>query len=127
MRSQCPPATSQSPRFASQRGQSTVEFIGTLPVMVLAAAICLQAFLLGLTAVYAQAGATSLSRSSRHGDNLTTAALPIPRAWRDDARISTRARGSTITLRAPAVLPGLSTLLPAVSAPFADETASGPT
>ena len=83
-----------------------VEFVGTLPLLVGALLICIQAGLLALTAVYAQGSADAAAR----GVNVRS--LPEPSVWQSATTV-TRSGGSvTVAVRAPSVLPWVGSLLP---------------
>ena len=60
-----PPATSQMrPRRSSEQAQSTVEFVGVLPLLAFAALACVQALLVAITLVLAQ---HSVERAAQPG------------------------------------------------------------
>lgn len=86
----------------SERAQSTIEFIGTIPVLLLAATCCLQALLLALGVVFAQSAADRAARGAPRAQVVAS----IPSGWRSRATIDADSDRSTVTLRAPALLPG---------------------
>ena len=68
-------------RFASQRGQATVEFVGTLPLVLLAGLLAWQLVLVGHVAWDAAGAARSGARAAlvgRDAGAAARAALPAP-------------------------------------------------
>src|SRR5436309_14170523 len=68
-------------RFASQRGQATVEFVGTLPLVLLAGLIAWQLVLVGHVAWSAAGAARSGARAAlvgRDAGRAARSALPPP-------------------------------------------------
>ena len=98
------------------RGQATVELMGVLPLLALAALACVQAALLALTSVYAQAGADWSAHAARRDVTPVAAQLPVPRAWRHGAKVERRSQGFRVVLRSPAMLPKLPPLAVAAEA-----------
>lgn len=78
-----------------------MEFVGTLPILLLAALVCLQAFLLAMTALYAQVAADRAAR----GASRSSIVQSLPAAWRPGAQV--RASGDQVRIRvgSPVVLP----------------------
>jgi hypothetical protein len=95
-----------SPR-RPERAQSTLEFVGTLPLLAVGAACCLQAILVALALVFAQ---TAADRAAR-GDTTASALASVPSGWRRRAVISTDGPRVRVRLRPPALLPGAGRLL----------------
>lgn len=119
MWSSCRPAISESTFPRSERGQSTLEFIGVLPLLVIAAIAFVQAFLLALTLLFAHASAPTAARIVREESALPTASqLPVPRAWQQRALVTRRGSTGSLRLRTPAAIPGLNSLLPPVTVEF---------
>lgn len=85
-----------------ERAQATVEFVGTIPVLLLAATCCLQALLLAIALLFAQVSADRAARDAPMAQ--ATASIPAP--WRRRVRIERSKDSVTVTVRAPAVLPG---------------------
>lgn len=101
------------PLFRLTSGQATIELVGVLPLLLLAALLCVQGLLLALSAIYAEAAATSAARSARQGPAVPAAQLPVPKAWRRSARVRLSAERADVSLRVPSVLPSVQ--LPRVS------------
>lgn len=119
MWSPCHPALSQSTFSRCQRGQSTLEFLGVVPLLVVAALVFVQAFLLALTLLFAHASAPTAARIVREESALPAASqLPVPEAWQLRARVTRTGTTGSIHLRTPAAIPGFSRLLPRVAVPF---------
>lgn len=79
-----------------------MEFVGTIPLLLFAAACCLQALLLALGLVFAQVAADRAARGAPRSEVLSS----VPEGWRRQAQVEERAGRATVRLRAPAVLPG---------------------
>jgi hypothetical protein len=79
-----------------------VEFVGALPVLVLAARVCVQALLVALSLVFAQLAA----QRAAGGMDEAHALRVVPAGWR--ARVSTESVSTQVraTVRTPALLPG---------------------
>lgn len=92
------------------RGQASVEFVAVVPLLVLAALSCVQALLLALTLVFAQASVQAASRQQ-----VTSSQLPVPAAWRRLAEIHRSHGRVVVTMRSPAVLPAAAVQLRADS------------
>lgn len=88
-----------------------MELTGVLPLLLLAAAACVQALLLALTVVFAQVAADRAARGLPRAEVLAS----VPSGWRERARV--RRDGSTVSvaLRTPSTLPG-ATRIPPVEA-----------
>ena len=84
-----------------------MEFVGTLPLLAVGAACCLQAILVALALVFAQAAADRAAR----GDTKAATLASIPSGWRRRAAISTDGPDATVRIRPPALLPGAGRLL----------------
>lgn len=85
-----------------ERAQATVEFVGTVPVLLLAAACCVQAVLLAIALLFAQVTADRAAR----GAPRSQAVASVPQSWRGRVRIDERGSDVVVTVRPPAVLPG---------------------
>jgi hypothetical protein len=79
----------------STPGQATVEFVGVLPLLALAALAVLQGFLIALTAIFASTAAGTAG----HGQ------LPIPQPWRRSARVTKHPHSVELSLAVPMVIP----------------------
>jgi hypothetical protein len=84
-----------------------VEFVGTLPLLAVGAACCLQALLVAFALVFAQAAADRAAR----GEPTAAALAPVPASWRRSALVRTSDSTARVRLRPPVVLPGASRLL----------------
>ncbi|MCW2925799.1 MAG: hypothetical protein JWM98_3203 [Thermoleophilia bacterium] len=102
----CPQPLPAHPRPAaapsSERAQATVEFVGTLPMLLLAAAACLQALLVAISLLFAQVAADRAA----HGADRSRAVASMPHAWAARSRVSTQHGRAVVQVRPPAVLPG---------------------
>lgn len=93
---------------SEEDGQSTVELVGALPALLLAALLALQllatGYALTLADGAAEAGALALA-SGRPAINAARDALP---GWaEDDVEVSVRGGRVTVRLRPPSPLPGV--------------------
>lgn len=79
-----------------------MEFVGTIPLLLLGATCCLQALLLALGVTFAQVAADRAARDAPH--DVVVAA--IPSGWRRHVRVEQASGRAVVRLRAPAVLPG---------------------
>lgn len=84
-----------------------MEFVGTLPVLMLGAAVCLQALLVAISLLFAQVASDRAAR----GESRTTALSSMPQAWRGRAQLIKRGDVSIVRIRPPAVIPGVADLL----------------
>ncbi len=100
----------------SDAGQSTLEFVGILPLILIVMLVLWQLLLIGFTWVLTGNGADEAGRRLAVHDTdagIRAAALrAVPGGWRRDAAVSiSRSAGSaTVTLRTPALIPGLADL-----------------
>jgi hypothetical protein len=88
-----------------------LEFLGCMPLVLLAAASCLQALLVALTLVFAQGAADRAARGASRAQALDA----VPAGWRPRARMQVDTEQARVTLRPPAVIPGAARVL-AISA-----------
>lgn len=100
--SQHPHTSWRARRSTSERAHTTVEFIGTLPLLALGATCCLQALLVALSVVFAQGAA---DRAARDEPSARVVAS-IPAGWRARSSVSRTASGVQVQIRPPALLPG---------------------
>lgn len=84
-----------------------MEFVGTLPLLVLGALACVQALLVACSLLFAQAAADRAARGSTARQALSV----MPSGWRDRAALARADQTATVTVRPPAVLPGAARLL----------------
>jgi Flp pilus assembly protein TadG len=89
-------------------GQSTVEFVALLPVLVGVALLAWQVLLVGESWWLASAAARDGARASALGGDARSAALGVlPSRLRSGARVSETSAGLRIRVRIPAVVAGL--------------------
>jgi hypothetical protein len=92
-------------RLASERGQSTVEFVGTLPFVVLAGLIAWQLVLVGHVAWDAAHAARSAARAKLVGrDPGAAARAALPPPLRARTRVSGGAGGRGVRVSVPVPL-----------------------
>ncbi|MEA2347793.1 MAG: hypothetical protein QOG62_1580 [Thermoleophilaceae bacterium] len=103
--------------MTAQRGQASVEVIGAVPALLLAAACFFQLLAVGAAAVLAgsaaQAGALELAAG---GDPADAARLSLPAWQRAGSRVAVDGGRVTVTLRPPALLEVLADRLEVSSA-----------
>jgi pilus assembly protein CpaE len=102
--------------MSGERGQASIEFLGALPAVLLAAAVCLQLLAIGYTAVLAgnaaEAGALALARGRGAAGATGAARGSVPGWARNGARV-VAARGLVrVTLRPPSLIPRAGSLVP---------------
>lgn len=73
-----------------------------MPVLVLAAACCLQALLVALAVVFAQSAADRAARGLPRAQVVGS----IPAGWRERTTVSTAGDEARISIRPPVLLPG---------------------
>jgi pilus assembly protein CpaE len=102
----------QAPRRLSrQAGQATIELLGVFPLLLLGVLACWQLLLAGFTSTAAQDAARTGSRAAAlgRGDGAAAAVAALPSWLRDHAAATIGADGRvTLRVRAPIVVPGLS-------------------
>ncbi len=86
---------------APEGGQATVEFVGVLPLVVLACTICVQALLLAIGVFVAQPAVDRAARGASDAD--VSAALPS--AYRRDVRVTSDSGRVELRVHVPMVLP----------------------
>lgn len=84
-----------------------MEFVGSLPLLMLVATVFLQALLIALALVFAQSAADRAARGMPGAHALDS----IPRGWRSRARIEQRGERVHVRISPPALLPGAAGLL----------------
>jgi hypothetical protein len=98
----------------TQRGQASVETVALLPVLLVAMLVCWQAVLAGWTAVSAAYAARAAARAELVGDPPSpAAAAAVPHSMRAGMRVSETGGRVTVTVRVPAVIPGVQLALSA--------------
>ena len=92
---------------SQQCGQATVEFVGTLPILVLGALLIVQALLLALATIFAQSSAPTAARMLAAGTRSAQVQrqLPIAPSFRHGASVQTHAGRVRVRLFVPRVLP----------------------
>jgi pilus assembly protein CpaE len=91
-----------------QQGQASVETAALLPVLLLAALVCWQAVLAGWTAVSAAHAARAAARAEMVGDPaLPAATAAVPHSMRAGLRVRDGDSRVSVTVRVPALIPGL--------------------
>ena len=100
-------------RLGGERGQSTAEFMGLFPILLIVIFALWQIALTGYTFVTAGHAARAGARMLAVNDQFERAAREdIPRAWRDHARIEKRGDVTvSVRLRVPLLIPGIKTPL----------------
>jgi hypothetical protein len=96
-------------RARSASGQASVEFVATLPVVLLLLAFAWQAVLAGQVVWHARVAARAAARAHSFGADAEHAARAhLPRSLERGLRVTTRASGDVrVSLRVPSVLPSL--------------------
>ena len=102
---QFPPTSIQrsSPR-RSEGAQATVEFLGVMPIVLLAATCCVQAFLVGCSLVFAQVAVGRVAVGAPEAQVVSA----LPAGWRSRATVERDGSRVTVRVAAPSVLPGTS-------------------
>ena len=78
-----------------------LEMLGALPILLLAALLCLQGFLLACSLVVVQGAADAAAR----GASRAQVAAALPSAWRRGVQISAAGDRVIVSVRTPAVVP----------------------
>lgn len=93
-------------------GQTTVEFLGMLPLILLVLALLWQFVLVGYTYTLAGNAADEAARADAVGGNCQAAATEdLPAAWQGDADVTCSGNGGdlatvTVSLKVPVLFPG---------------------
>ena len=103
----------RSAKAAPEEGQSTIEFAGLIPLILLLMISLWQVGLWGISAAYAGHAADEAARSAGIGqtqDQVQTAALQaVPRWFRDGITVTEQAGSVKIRAQMPILVPGVST------------------
>ena len=92
-------------RFASERGQATVEFVGTVPLIVLAGLIAWQLVLVGHVAWDAAGAARSGARAKIVGSDPARAARSaLPPPLRAQTLVSAAGAGVRVSVPVPLIV-----------------------
>lgn len=95
-------------RLADQRGQASVELMGLLPYLLLAALVVWQLMLVAWTTVSASNAARTASRvEARGGEGSAAALAALDGPLRQDARSVIRGEEARVRVRIPILIPGL--------------------
>lgn len=96
-------------RLRGEAGQASVEFLGALPLLVIAALLVWQLVLFGTVMTSAQNAARTGSRAaSLHSDGTKAAYNALRPAFRDHADVSTAPDGTVkVKVRVPLLVPGI--------------------
>lgn len=114
-------------RFAGEGGQATVEFAGSIPIMLVVLIAIWQIVLVGMTFVFAGDGARAGARALAVGQGVATAAKSnLPGGWQDNATVSQQTDNSGdgtvhVNLQVPFLVPGLFNV-PAITVPSSART-----
>ncbi len=101
---------SGGPRPTTQSGSATVEVVGLLPWLFLAAFAAWQILLVAFSATAAENAARTGSRAEGLGmDGERAAEAALPSQLRRDTKIEVNGATTTITVEVPIIVPGLST------------------
>jgi hypothetical protein len=92
-----------------QEGQATVEFLGALPLLVIAALLVWQLVLFGTVMTSAQNAARTGSRAaSLHSDGEKAAMNALRPSFRDDAKVTQTPDGRVqVKVKVPLLVPGI--------------------
>ena len=100
----------RAPTRRGERGTATVELVGFIPFLFLAALAAWQILLVSASATAAQDAARTGSRAAGIGRDGRSAAVSALSGWlRDDARAAVSGTRTTVTVRVPILVPGLTT------------------
>jgi hypothetical protein len=93
---------------ASEDGQSTVELVGALPALLLAALLALQLLVAGYALTLADGAAEAGALAVASGRPAVAAARDALPGWaEDDVEVSVRGGRVTVRLRPPSPLPAI--------------------
>lgn len=94
--------------MASEDGQSTVELVGALPALLLAALLALQLLVAGYALTLADGAAEAGALAVASGRPAVAAARDALPGWaEDDVEVSVRGGRVTVRLRPPSPLPAI--------------------
>ena len=95
---------------SNERGAATVEVVGLLPWLLIAALAVWQILLVTFVATNVENAARNGSRAEGLGRDGSAAAVRSLTSWlQGDARVSIDGTRTTVTARLPIIVPGLST------------------
>lgn len=103
-------------RVLVQRGTASLEFVGMVPLLTLAALFAWQLLLFAFTVTAAENAARAGSRAASRGDEAVETALGALPTWlQEDARAQADGTRVTVTIEVPLVMPNVSTDLVTMS------------
>lgn len=95
-------------RRRGERGQASVELIGMLPFLVLAALLVWQLLLVGYAVTSAENAARAASRvEARGGDGRKAAARSVGSPLREGIRTQLDGEKAVVRVRVPIIVPGI--------------------
>jgi hypothetical protein len=95
---------------ADQRGSTALEFLGILPLLLLAALMAWQLLLVTFTATAAENAARAASRANGVGSDPEDTGMDALPSWlRGDADIDMSGDTADVTVTVPIVFPGIDT------------------
>jgi hypothetical protein len=93
----------------SQRGQASVELLGIVPWLLVAALLAWQLMLTAYTAVSVGNAARTASRvESRGGDAMEAGRLALPGILEDGSSVELEEEEASVTANVPILIPGIS-------------------
>ena len=99
-----------SRRPKGQRGSAALEFLGALPLLLLAALMGWQLLLVTFTATAAENAARAASRANGTGGDGEDKGMDALPSWlRDEASVAMSGDKADVTVTVPIVFPGVST------------------
>lgn len=102
------PGRSRSGALRSERGQASVELIGMLPYLILAALLVWQLLLVGYAVTSAENAARAASRvEARGGDGVKAARRVAGTSLREGIRTELDGTKATVRVRVPLIAPGI--------------------
>jgi TadE-like protein len=99
-----------SRRGRGQHGSAALEFLGALPILLLAALMAWQLLLVTFTATAAENAARAASRANGTGGDGEDQGMDALPSWlRDEASVAMSGDQADVTVTVPIVFPGIST------------------
>ncbi|MGI8622828.1 MAG: TadE/TadG family type IV pilus assembly protein [Solirubrobacteraceae bacterium] len=96
-------------RLREECGQASLELVGMLPWMLLSAMFVWQILIVAYTATSTENAARTGSRvASRGGEARKAALVALPGVLDDGAEVAVAGERTTVTVRVPILLPGVS-------------------
>lgn len=95
-------------RWRDQRGQAAIEFVGLLPLLLVAAMFAWQILIVGYTATSTTNAARTASRvATRDGDAEKAATEALPGVLREGAKAKVDGTRVTLEVAVPILMPGV--------------------